>query len=175
MGYHVDDPKARYHVPMNKVREAMAYLTYIIDHFGNLPSVMAFIHPHKEGYPLAWHTEAGDHDNTRSLNSLRLDFVQDHGYANLRRLHDPGCPAEIQPFRDPPDQDRKAEIATAETWLYMFGQNSKVPSVIAAPCCSQFAVSRGQVLTRPKADYLRYRDWIFETTLPDDVSGRTLE
>lgn len=35
--YIVDNPRARLRVPENKGREAMVYLTHIIDHYSNLP------------------------------------------------------------------------------------------------------------------------------------------
>ena len=171
--YHMDEPKAKYHVPVNKGREAMAYLTYLVDHYEALPSTIAFIHPHKEGWPVAWHTDSEDHSNVKSLNELRLNYVQEHGYVNLRCAHNPGCPEEVQPFRD--DQGRKAERAMIDTWKFMFGDASTVPSIIAAPCCSQFAVTKNQTLARPKSDYVRFRDWLIETTLDDDTSGRTME
>lgn len=50
-----------------------------------------------------------------------------------------------------------------------------MPEVVGVPCCSQFAVSRDQVLRRPKADYERYYNWVLSTELSDDVSGRVLE
>jgi hypothetical protein len=54
--YEVDNPEAKLRVPMNKGKEAMSYLTYIIDHYDRLPSTIAFVHSHKDGWPQAWHT-----------------------------------------------------------------------------------------------------------------------
>jgi hypothetical protein len=54
--YVVDDQNATLSTPANKAKEAMPYLTYIIDNYHNLPSTMAFIHSHRGGYPEAWHT-----------------------------------------------------------------------------------------------------------------------
>lgn len=39
-------------LPANKGNEAMAYLTYLIQNYDNLPESMAFIHSHEDG----WHT-----------------------------------------------------------------------------------------------------------------------
>jgi hypothetical protein len=95
---------------------------------------------------------------------------------NLRCLADPGCPAEIQPFREPRDEGRTAEHAMAEAWTYMFGgEEESVPIVIAQPCCGQFAVAREQVLKRPRSDYQRFRQWLIETPLDDHTSGRVME
>ena len=51
----------------------------------------------------------------------------------------------------------------------------EIPEEIAAPCCAQFAVTREQVLKRPKEDYERYYRWVTTTDLEDYVSGRVME
>jgi hypothetical protein len=54
----------------------MAYLTHIIDHYStSLPSVMAFIHAHRQGFLQAWHIDAPFPDNVLAMRSLRLDSV----------------------------------------------------------------------------------------------------
>lgn len=50
--YIVDDPSAEFHVPLNKGREAMVYLTYLIDNYYSLPDVSVFIH----GLQYQWHS-----------------------------------------------------------------------------------------------------------------------
>lgn len=42
--YVADDPSAPFHPPMNKGREAIAYLTCLIDHYDELPEIMVFLH-----------------------------------------------------------------------------------------------------------------------------------
>lgn len=168
--------------PLNKGREAMAYLTFLITHYSRLPDTIAFLHSHRDGWPVGWHTDAQNYDNVESLRRLRIDYVQKEGYANLRCLHVPGCPDEIQPFREPRDDERKAELAIKDAWSFMFGNDGgsggagvEVPKVIAAACCSQFAVSRDQVLKRPREDYIRFREWLIRTDLEDEHSGRVME
>jgi len=170
----MDDPTWILHPPANKGREAMAYLTYIIAHYHDLPSVILFLHPHRKGLPQAWHNDAEDYDNVKSVRGLRLDYVRKHGYANLRCAEMPGCPDEIQPFRG--DPDRIFEVPFADAHVALFGGNhSTVPHTIAAACCAQFAVSKAQVLARPRSDYLRYRQWLLDTDLHDELSGRVFE
>jgi hypothetical protein len=173
--YYMDDhTKGNLHPPANKGREAMAYLTFLIDHYHWLPSTMVFIHPHLAGWPQAWHTDNENYNNLESIRSLRLDYVRDHGYVNMRCIHAPGCFDEIQVYRN--DPARTAEVAMLDAWPYMFGGNrSEIPEVIAQPCCSQFAVSKKQVLKRPKSDYVRYRQWLLESSLSDDATGRVFE
>ncbi|OAP63616.1 hypothetical protein AYL99_02843 [Fonsecaea erecta] len=173
--YYMDDPvNGTLHPPKNKGREAMAYLTFLIDHYDNLPSSMVFVHPHLEGWPAAWHTDNEVYNNLKNIRSLRLGYLQEQGYVNMRCLHVPGCPDEIQILRE--EEDRTAEQAMREAWPYMFGgTQSDIPEAIAQPCCSQFAVSKTQVLKRSKKEYIRYRQWLLDTEVDDATSGRVFE
>lgn len=153
----------------------MAYLTYLIDHYHSLPETIAFLHPHRDGYPAAWHTDNEDHSNVVSLQMLNIGFVQRTGYANLRCLFIPGCPDEIQPFREPWEEHRRTEHLMPEVWRYMFGADVEVPRIIGVACCSQFAVSRRQVHSRSLEDYVRYRQWLTDTEETDEWSGRVME
>lgn len=158
----------------NKGKEANAYLAYIVQNYNNLPSTIAFIHTHKDGYPNAWHTDNLDHSNVVSLQNLNINFIQSNGYANLRCTHDPGCPREVMPFRNPPENHRTTELAMPGAWRDLFN-NTDVPHVLATPCCAQFAVSSKQVQKRPMAEYKKYYTWLMETPLDDETSGRVLE
>ncbi|KAF2457874.1 hypothetical protein BDY21DRAFT_302959 [Lineolata rhizophorae] len=172
--YVVDNPNATLHTPINKGKEANPYLTYLIENYDNLPSIIAFLHSHRDGYPQAWHTDAIDYSNVKSLQALRLDYVRREGYVNLRCIDIPGCPADVQPFRDPPDHDHVYEYRVPEIWEYLFN-NTDVPHVLAVPCCAQFVVTRGAVLRRPHSDYVRFREWLYSTDIPDEESGRIME
>lgn len=173
----------------------MAYLTYIIDHYHALPSTLAFIHPHRRGFLPAWHTDTPLHDNVDSLQTLRLAYVQENGYANLRCNWNPGCK---------PSHRKNAHL-TPEVWREVFkgasqsvfsvkkgkGKGKKgvareekdrggqeedyVPEEVGAACCAQFAASRERVLQRPKSDYEGFRQWVVETEKDDAKSGRVME
>lgn len=134
----------------NKGMEANAYLAYIVQNYHNLPSTIAFVHPHKDGYPIAWHTDNPEHSNVVSLQALNIDFIQRNGYANLRCVQDPGCPHEVMPFRDPPEEHRTIEAAMPDAWRDLFN-NTGVPHILATPCCAQFAVSSKQASTETVA------------------------
>ncbi|OCK77335.1 hypothetical protein K432DRAFT_334139 [Lepidopterella palustris CBS 459.81] len=172
--YTVDNQSFPLHTKINKGREAMPYLTFIIDHYHNLPRTMAFLHSHRGGYPAAWHNDAADYTAKSMLDRLNIDYVQENGYANLRCIHIPGCPDEIQMFRNPPEGHRTAEHNMLGAWQILFN-GTDPPSAIGAPCCAQFAVSKDQVLKRPLDDYNLYRKWLVETSLDDDTSGRIFE
>lgn len=164
---------------LNKGKEGNPYLTYIIDHYPDFPDIIAFIHAHRNGFPLAWHTDQKNHDAVTMLHDLRLQHVLDQGYANLRCEAFPGCPNEIQPWRDPPIEDKLPE----RLYPYVYSEMFQVPlhelrrkiETVGTACCAQFAVSKAQILQRPKTDYVRFRDYLEATTFEDDVIGRVYE
>ncbi|KAF1998702.1 hypothetical protein P154DRAFT_242882 [Amniculicola lignicola CBS 123094] len=177
--YTVDDKNATLHTAQNKGHEANVYLTYIINNYSNLPDIIVFLHSHqkhKHGTRDERSFEGIDFDNVKAVKALQLEHIQKTGYANLRCLTRPGCPAEIQPFRPEAERDplRPQENAMAKSWAELFG-NDEVPQVIATPCCAQFSVSREQVLKRRKEDYEKYLKWIYDTPLDDFTSGRIFE
>ena len=163
--------------PMNKGRESMAYLSYVIDNYANLPSTLVFLHSHRSGFFSAWHTDTPLHDNVDALRSLQIPFVQRNGYVNLRCNWNPGCL----------EAHRHNAHVTPEVWKDVFAGTSKekepqdrtegelAPTLVGAACCAQFAVSKDQVLARPLSDYERFREWIVETEKSDAKSGRVLE
>ncbi|KAJ5261121.1 hypothetical protein N7478_011716 [Penicillium angulare] len=172
--YTVDDTNAPTHTPKNKGREALPYLQYIVDHYDDLPAIIVFLHPHRDGWPAGWHTDTQDNSNVDSVRALQRDFVQEQGFVNLRCQLNPGCPEEIRPFRSPPKPGDTGEKHYAAAWKELFGNNN-VPDTIAAPCCSQFAVSRDQVLKRPLSDYKRMYNWVLNNDLADTVTSNIME
>jgi hypothetical protein len=150
-----------------------------VENYDNLPDVVVFIHSHqkhKHGTKRGRVFEGIDYDNFQSIKALKLDFVKRNGFTNLRCLSNPGCPAEIQPFRPEEERDplRPQERAMASAWTELF-QDDKVPLILAAPCCAQFAVSREQIWQRSKVEYERFLTWVFDTPLDDFTSGRVFE
>lgn len=171
----------------------MAYLTYIIDHYENLPSTIAFLHSHRSGFLLAWHVDAPLHDNVAAMRSLQLHFVQESGYVNLRCNWNPGCKEGHrrnkhvteqvwhEVFDDtstPPLNSTSETMATAVSPSLAIAHDQKflrIPDQVGAACCAQFAVSRDQVLKRPREDYTKFRQWVIDTDKTDASSGRVME
>ncbi|KAI0967688.1 hypothetical protein F4678DRAFT_482994 [Xylaria arbuscula] len=170
--YIVDNPTATLTVSENKGHEALVYLTYIIDRYDSLPNNMLFLHASR----FAWHNDDPDYDALPTLQHLRLSYLQESGYVNLRCVWLIGCPAEIQPVLDEgaPGTDMKAKHIYKKSFEELFPE-LPVPEMVAVSCCSQFGVTRNTILRRPKEDYIRYRRWLLQTPLDDSLSGRVFE
>ncbi|EXJ54232.1 hypothetical protein A1O7_09569 [Cladophialophora yegresii CBS 114405] len=173
--YTVDDDEAELRVPQNKGREAMAYLTYIIDHYDNLPDTVLFFHPHRS---TRHNNVLLDLDSARTINRLNPGRVARHGYFNARCHHDPGCPNWLHVNRPEREWDmvkkKEEQYLTSEVWRQLH-ESDPIPEALSQPCCAQFAVSGERIRTRPLTDYLRYRQWLLDTDMADEFSGRMLE
>ncbi|KAL1303194.1 hypothetical protein AAFC00_006617 [Neodothiora populina] len=173
--YNVDDRNtpSRLAIPANTGHEAMVYLTFIINNYEFLPPHAVFVHGHRD----SWHQEA---DIVHLLKALRIQALQEVGYVPLRCDWYPSCPAEINPITKdgvvwgPGVHRQDAEDAIAEVWETFF-PGVDIPHTIASQCCAQFAVTREAILRRPKEQYIIMREWLLNTDLHDDISGRVLE
>ncbi|MCJ1362050.1 hypothetical protein MMC16_001152 [Acarospora aff. strigata] len=162
---------------LNKGHESMAYLTYVIDNYSSLPSIIAFIHPHRSGFWNAWHTDTPLHDNVYALENLQLPFIQQNGYVNLRCNWAPGCkkaPGTNQHITRQVWQEVFNETSTSSSNNSQTVLDSSDPT-IAVACCAQFAVSRERIRKRPVEDYVKIREWVVHTELSDRKSGRVME
>ncbi|KAK4442491.1 hypothetical protein QBC34DRAFT_24371 [Podospora aff. communis PSN243] len=178
--YVTNDPGARLSVPKNKGREAMVYLTHLIDRYDTLANSTVFVHASR----FAWHNDDPDYDALATLRRLQLDFVQASGYVNLRCVWVVGCPVEFRPLADAleataeQDRDPKKPPTTKQVFKKAFEElmpGVSMPHVIGVACCSQFAISREAAHRWTKGDYIRWREWLLNTELDDELSGRVLE
>jgi hypothetical protein len=173
--YQVDAPPSELRIPKNKGHEAMVYLTYIIEHYDELADTTIFLHAHQT----AWHNnDLLDSDAAKTIKHLSDAHVARSGYFNTRCHHEPGCPDWLRFDRPEEELDtyRKMEerYFTAEVWNELH-PGVPVPQAVSQPCCAQFAVSRDRVRQHPRSEYVRYRDWLLNTTLDDIMSGRIME
>jgi len=169
--YVIDDPFAGYRVPRNKGHEAMAYLTYIIDHYDNLPEVAIFVHSDQ----ITWHNnDLLDSDLVRMIRRLNSDRVVREKYVALRCHLQPGCSDNLHLNRTEDNVHKPEENVIRKIWaeLHPF---DPVPDTLSAPCCGQFAVSRKAMRAWPVAQYIQWRRWLLTTDLSDTVSGRIWE
>jgi hypothetical protein len=169
--YVVDNASSEFSVPLNKGHEAMVYLTYVIDEYDNLSDITLFLHAHQ----FSWHNnDLLDRDAAEMIRRLIPGYVIRNGYVNLRCHHDPGCPSHIFPHEPSPDPAYPEIAAMGSAWTEIF-PDELVPTSLAQPCCAQMAVSRDAILALPKQRYVDLRDWLLQTPLGDDLSGRVFE
>ncbi|KAI0521710.1 hypothetical protein F5B22DRAFT_595940 [Xylaria bambusicola] len=172
--YVADDPLAPLTVPRNKGREAMVYLTYIIDRYDTLPHATLFVHASR----FAWHNDDPDYDALPTLQNFRLPYLREQGYVNLRCVWTIGCPAEIRPAVDGEERDNAEKIQAKHIYKQAFEEllpGTDVPEVVAVSCCSQFGVTRDTIRSRTREEYVRWREWLLNTELDDALNGRVFE
>jgi Protein of unknown function (DUF3431) len=173
--YTVDDENSVLKVPKNKGHEAMVYLTYIIDNYDNLPDTVLFFHPHRS----TWHNNILlDLDSAKTISRISDAHVARQGYMNSRCHLDPGCPDWLHPDRPEAEWDlvhkNEERFFTPAVWRELH-PNVPVPRAISQPCCAQFAVSGERIRAHPRTEYIRYREWLLNTELEDENSGRIME
>ena len=170
-----DDLSSEFRIPRNKGHEAMVYLSYIIDHYYNLSDTTIFMHPHL----VAWHNnDLLDSNALTTLKHLSDDHVARVGYFNTRCHHEPGCPDWLHLDRPDSELDthRKMEEKSFSTAVWQeLHPGAPLPHAISQPCCAQFAVSRDRIQAKPQSEYIRYRQWLLNTSLDDIMSGRVME
>lgn len=170
--YVADNRSSPLTVPENKGHEAMVYLTYIIDNYDSLPDNVLFIHASR----FQWHNDDPDYDGLPALQRFQIPYLQAEGYVNLRCVWTIGCPAEIRPLEDDGVEQNvvTAKHVYKEGFQELFPEEI-VPEVVAVSCCSQFGVTRETIRRRPRSDYTRFRRWLLDTSLDDNLSGRIFE
>jgi hypothetical protein len=169
--FGMDGSEAPLHPVKNKGNEVMAYLSYIIEFYGSLPDIAIFMHSHR----FADHNNIIlDKDASLMIRHLSPERVTRDGYMNLRCHWHPGCPDWIHPGVIDEKDDRPEQHLLAESWAELF-PNDLIPTVLAQPCCGQFAISRERILAIPKERFIHLRDWVLRTRLSNFVSGRIFE
>lgn len=137
---------------LNQGREAMAYLTFIIDNYDQLPDYMVFVHGHGRAWhqpePLQW-----------KLQALNIAALEQEGYINLHCGRKPGCENALLGDSERPQNDEVdwAKSVVPAWWIEHQLQPGPVPAQVSEPCCAQFAVSKSRVLARSLDFWKKYR------------------
>lgn len=169
--YVMDDPEAPLHPPLNKGHEAMAYLSYIVEHYESLADISIFMHSHRFG----WHNnELQNLDAVWMITDLSPEHVTRQGYMNLRCHWDPGCPDWLHPEATELNLEKQEERVLSDAWVELFPEDP-LPSVLSQPCCGQFALSKERIREVPLQEYIDIRDWLLRTPFTDYISGRIFE
>lgn len=169
--YIVNGPTALKHPPLNKGNEVMTYLTYIIDHYNELPEIVIFMHSHRWAIH---NNELLDYDAAQMIQMLRSDFVIKEGYINMRCDLRPGCPEWLYSNNSKESLKKQEEAVLSKSWSELFPFDP-MPPFLGQPCCGQFALSRERILSIPLSQFIFYRDWILTTPLSNYISGRIWE
>lgn len=149
--YWMDDPKPPkgiLAVPRNQGREAMAYLTYIIDNYESLPDFMIFTHGHER----SWHQVEQLQHKVRALN---LTALEEENYISLRCGDQMGC--EKQPYIDTDFPNWEGEAHMCDFWNTIM-PSEPCPRYISYKCCAQHAVTRKAVQTRTLEQWTQIRE-----------------
>lgn len=88
-----------------------------------------------------------------------------------------GCPDEIS-LVDEAAEERGDGITMKTAFRRSFQQllpDHEIPPTVGVSCCAQFAVTRERIRSRPRDDYVRMREWLLNSPLEDDVTGRIFE
>lgn len=168
--YIVDDVKANMTVLKQGGHEGAVFLTYIINHYYDLPDVTVFHHAGR----YQWHNEDPMFDAVNPLKNLRLPYVQQEGYVNLRCTWKPGCPVNAHYIPGHKDGIFENQGIIAEKYKDWF-TDRQVPNITGANCCAQFAVTKEQIRLRSILEYERIRQWLWTTPLNPNMSGRVTE
>ncbi|KAL3478845.1 hypothetical protein BJX99DRAFT_96997 [Aspergillus californicus] len=184
--YHVDAPDEdsdTLQVPANRGHEAMAYLTFLIDNYDDIPKAGAvFVH----GSRWAWHNDAPDYDNAYLLSVLDIQSaLEPWGYHNLRCDWSVStCPStappqgsfqmSIQSVLDPWDARAASNTAMPQGLAAIFGKDGLMlgrHDAVRAQCCAQFVVSREMVRKHSRSEYIALRQWLLDgSNAPGDSS-----
>ena len=174
--YMVDDQNAQYHTPANQGNEAMGHLTYMYDFYDNLPDILIFLH----GQDYVWHIDGAlEYSTAKSLNRLDLTEVLRRKYMNLRISWDIACPNWMNTSItiDSPEFSTKLkgeEPYMKDAFEALF-PGDPLPEILAAPCCSHFAVTRDTIRSVPRERYQNAMSWLQNGYMSSSISGRIWE
>ncbi|RDW87739.1 hypothetical protein BP5796_03433 [Coleophoma crateriformis] len=171
--YIADNKSAPHHAQENKGHEAMMYHQYFYDYYDKLADISILIHSQK----MAWHVEQLlDQSMLFSLNHMDMREIQRRRFLNLRVTWGVGCSSgQINTTKvneesgSIPEQKEMQEAFRANFNIY------DIPEILATPCCSQIAVVKELVRSRPREQYKHHIQWLLDTKLDDSISGRTWE
>ncbi|CAF9914417.1 MAG: hypothetical protein ALECFALPRED_009588 [Alectoria fallacina] len=188
----VDPLSTHLQVPANRGHEAMAYLTFLIDNYANIPVAGAgFVH----GARWAWHNDALDYDNAALLAALNVSAALAlSGYHNLR------CDwsaSMCSPSGAPPQGSLETSVnAMLEPWNARVVSDAALPGALAAlfggdgsglpkgggrlllgrtdavraQCCAQFVVARDRVWQHSRDEYVALRQWLLDGSSDSGVN-----
>ena len=193
--YNWGSPKEEInYVPINKGKEAMTYLTFLIQYYDDLPDKMFFFHGHNQ----SWHQPLGLKPLLAKvtwerveeyLNILGCDLMRDDGliaaftpgeFKNTRFYSVPLIKMVLLGTSMPlPFLDSGLPYFAAmwrELNMKQYGYqdiNDRVP--LQDFGCSQFLVGKKTVLKWPKEAYVALRNWVMYNPADSQRTGWVFE
>lgn len=192
--YNVDAPADTsskvLQVPANRGHEAMAYLTFLIDNYDQIPSAGAvFVH----GTRFAWHNDDPSYDNAKLLRALNVKrALQSTGYHNMRCDWSAGtCPSSVpaqgslemrlSSAVSPWSANSASNMALPRALAHIFGASDADMSLVwlgrndavRAQCCAQFVVAQERVWQHGRDEYVALRQWLLDGS--DNGAARNLQ
>ncbi|KAL5336885.1 hypothetical protein BJX70DRAFT_262146 [Aspergillus crustosus] len=175
--YYGDELTAPFRPPVNQGGEAISHLTYLIDHYDDLPDVMVFMHADSQ----AWHRNLLlARDARLTMRYLRRGYVLERGWVSLlceRR----GLCASHPVYLDSDSEERDWESGSlkkefTKAWGDLMGRDVKAPESVRSPTGSQFALTATQVKKHAtKKQLMRLKDWIMNTSFSSEIVGSLFE
>ena len=161
-------------VPANRGHEAMAYLTFLIDNYAEIPEAGAvFVH----GSRWSWHNDHPTYDNRALLAALNISSaLAPFGYHNLRcDWSSSTCPPDTPPqgsvetatraMLEPFNMRVVSDRALPRAFAALFGGDaSGRADAVRAQCCAQFVVSRENVWQHSRDEYMALRQWLLDSS-----------
>lgn len=132
--------------PTKNGREAIAYLTWIIDNYQNLPFFTVFMHGHER----SWHMVERADDKLRALNFTDVAL---NGYTNIRCSETPQClPGHGMDLSKASDTIKPRSLNfLPQFWriIFPFDDDPPLPENLQVIGTAQFIVPREKILARP--------------------------
>ncbi|KAF2656670.1 hypothetical protein K491DRAFT_767604 [Lophiostoma macrostomum CBS 122681] len=181
--YEIDDPSAsRYRVPKSKGHEAMVYLSYIIDHYDDLPETIIFVHAHKA----TWHNNfLLNLDTPMMIKHLHDDRAMFPGHRPPLVLSQACCAqfaVSSERVRDNPKsvyehlrnwliktpmEDKDSGRVFEYMWQYLFTRNAEFCPAMNSCYCDGYGICFGSAVKLDTAQEEKKDQAIF-----DEISER---
>lgn len=117
-------------------------------------------------------------DGRRMLQRFNFQHLMREGYVNMRCHPYPGCTGGLD-LTTVPSVINTSESATIfgilQNLAILFPGSTRPPDHVAVGCCAQFGVTVGTIRQTPRKRYEELRQWLLDTSIPDQTSGRVME
>ncbi|EDN03187.1 predicted protein [Histoplasma mississippiense (nom. inval.)] len=125
-----------------------------------------------------WHNDDEKYDGRRMLQRFNIQHLMREGFVNMRCHPYPGCTGGLDLTTVPPviNTSESATIfGILQNLAILFPGSMRPPDHVAVGCCAQFGVTAGTIRQTPRKRYEELRQWLLDTSIPDQTSGRVMD